>query len=373
MNDISKKIQVLEVCAKLNVGGAQAVAANIAIYADKNFHFDYVVFGSEEGEYEKRIIEKGNSVFHIYAPQENVFLHIRDLYRLIRRKKYDAVHCHTMFHCGIVMFLAKLLHVPCRMCHSHTVDDERGKSKSRIIYRAVMRKLIQSCGNVFFACGVAAGEALYGSKWFAEHGRVVKNGIDISKYSFSEQNRDYQRKFLQITDCFVIGNVGHYVSVKNQSFLINLMPEIRKKRENAILLLFGEGEDRERLQKAIDEQKATNYIKLMGNTDEVAEILSALDVFAFPSLFEGTPLALIEAQANGLPCIVSNLIPTDGCITKSVQRLPLVNEEWVTGILNAQREISAESVNELYDVYEDVTDSMSTIYRTIASYVQEDI
>ena len=78
------------------------------------------------------------------------------------------------------------------------------------------------------------------------------------------------------------------------------MPEIRKKRENAILLLFGEGEDRERLQKAIDEQKATNYIKLMGNTDEVAEILSALDVFAFPSLFEGTPLALIEAQANGL-------------------------------------------------------------------------
>ena len=202
---------------------------------------------------------------------------------------------------------------------------------------------------------------------------MVKNGIDISKYSFSEQNRDYQRKFLQITDCFVIGNVGHYVSVKNQSFLINLMPEIRKKRENAILLLFGEGEDRERLQKAIDEQKATNYIKLMGNTDEVAEILSALDVFAFPSLFEGTPLALIEAQANGLPCIVSNLIPTDGCITKSVQRLPLVNEEWVTGILNAQREISAESVNELYDVYEDVTDSMSTIYRTIVSYVQEDI
>lgn len=101
--------------------------------------------------------------------------------------------------------------------------------------------------------------------------------------------------------------------------------------------------------------------------------MSALDVFAFPSLFEGTPLALIEAQANGLPCIVSNLIPTDGCITKSVQRLPLVNEEWVTGILNAQREISAESVNELYDVYEDVTDSMSTIYRTIVSYVQEDI
>lgn len=372
MKNISKTIQVLEVCAKLNIGGAQAVAANIAIYADESFHFDYVVFGNEEGEYEKRIIEKGNSVFHICSPQENVFLHIRDLYRLIRRKKYDAVHCHTMFHCGIVMFLAKLLHVPCRMCHSHTVDDERGKSKSRIFYRAVMRKLIQSYGNVFFACGVAAGEALYGVEWFAKHGCVVKNGIDISKYSFSWKNREYQRKSLQITDCFVIGNVGHYVSVKNQRFLINLMPEIRKKRENAILLLFGEGEDRKKLQQAIDERNAANYIKLMGNTDEVAEILSALDVFVFPSLFEGTPLALIEAQANGLPCIVSNLIPTDACITKKVHMLPLINEEWEKAILNAQRERSTEAVNELHNAYEDVTDSMSIIYSTIISYVQED-
>ena len=201
---------------------------------------------------------------------------------------------------------------------------------------------------------------------------MVKNGIDISKYSFSWKNREYQRKSLQITDCFVIGNVGHYVSVKNQRFLINLMPEIRKKRENAILLLFGEGEDRKKLQQAIDERNAANYIKLMGNTDEVAEILSALDVFVFPSLFEGTPLALIEAQANGLPCIVSNLIPTDACITKKVHMLPLINEEWEKAILNAQRERSTEAVNELHNAYENVTDSMSIIYSTIISYVQED-
>lgn len=360
-------MKVLEICAKLNIGGAQAVAANIARYADESFKFTYAVFGEEVGEYEAEVKRKGNEILHIPAPPNGQLRFLANLLRIMRRGKFDAVHCHTMYSCGTVMLAAKLCGIPRRVSHSHTAKDEAKQSFSRKAYKRFMRFLMKTCGNVFLACGVDAGNELYGEDWFSAHGEVIKNGIDISRYVYSSDSAEAIRKKYNISDAFVVGHVGHYVNVKNQAFLIEMMLEIRKRKPKAVLLMFGEGADRGRLEALIREKHAEDYARLMGNVNNINEVLSSFDVFAFPSLYEGTPLSLIEAQANGVPCIISDTIPGDACLTDLIIKLPLSDtKSWVEAILTAKRDNSKEYNSAVREQYEDVKSSMERLYEVLA-------
>lgn len=365
-----RKTKVLEVCAALDIGGAQAVGANIAKFSDDSFYFCYLVFGDEVGEYEADIIARGNTVLHWPAPSNNFLRFLSDLVKLMRREKFDAVHCHTMFNCGIMMLAAKIAGVPGRISHSHTIKEECNETLIRKAYRWFMRKLIHLCGNEFLACGVEAGNVLYGEKWFTRKGKVIPNGIDTAQYRFSGENREKIRRLYGVEDQTVIGHVGHYVGVKNQTFLISLMQRIRRLHPQTTLLLFGEGEDRAKLEEEIKQQGVQDCVRLMGNVSNIGQVLSAFDVFVFPSLFEGTPLALIEAQANGLPCIISDAIPVDACLTEDIKRLSLSEEpeQWVEAIVSAKRVDSEDKTELLLRKYEDVRDSMDRLYEIFRKY-----
>lgn len=280
------------------------------------------------------------------------------------------MHCHTMFNCGIAMLAAIIAGIPCRMSHSHTTNPEQKKTLAYTLYRFVMQMLIRLCGNEYVSCGVEAGETLYGKAFFKRKGIVIPNGIDICSYRFSQESRRKIRKKYNIENCFVIGHVGHYVEVKNQKFLLNLMPEILKIRPDSILLLFGEGTDRAMLEERVAQLGLEKFVHLMGNANNIPEILSAFDVFVFPSLFEGTPLALIEAQANGLPCIISNSIPQDACLTDDILRIDLSApaDEWIRAITRAKRENSFEKTELVLRCYDDVRTSMDRIYNIFKKY-----
>lgn len=365
-------MKILEICAKLNIGGAQAVAANIAKYVDESIEFVYVVFGDDIGEYEAEIIAGGNRVIHIPSPDSGKLQFFKNLTAIMKSEKFDLVHCHTMYSCGIVMLAAKLCRIHGRLSHSHTAKDEMPQTASRKLYKAIMRFLMRVCGNEWLACGIDAGNELYGKKLFASRGKVIKNGIDISKYAFSEDNAKIIREKYGINGKFVVGHVGHYVSVKNQAFLIELMPEILKQNPNAVLLLFGEGSDREKLQNLIAAQHLEGYAHLMGNVDNINEVLSAFDVFAFPSLYEGTPLSLIEAQANCLPCIVSDRIPDDACLTEMITKLPLEKpKQWVKCLCGANRADFEMCANDIRNEYEDIQSSMKKLCEIFRKYHEE--
>ena len=224
--------------------------------------------------------------------------------------------------------------------HSHSIKmADYHYSKLAIIYQFVMRTLIHICGTEYIGCGKAAGEWLYGKRFFEKHGKVIYNGIDAGKFRFSSTKREQMRQQLGLEDKFVIGHVGHVQKVKNQKFLISLMPEILKRRQEAVLLLLGDGELREENWNYCKELGIEGQVLMVGNVGNVADYLCAMDVFVFPSLYEGMPLSVIEVQCNGLPCVISDSVPDDVFLTDLVKPLGLnqLREVWVKEICNAKR------------------------------------
>ena len=324
------------------MGGAERVAANISTNAPEGeFEFHYLVFEGHDNVYGPEIEAHGGKVITVPVPADGYREYIRLLRELIRENRYIAVHSHTMFNSGINLTVAKFTGVPVRIAHSHTTRTERPVSHSQKIYEKIMRKLIVWSATDLLACGVEAGEWLFGKRAFAMRGIVIRNGIDTDSFAFSRQNRSRIReKYGLPQESFVIGHSGTLVPLKNQAFLIRLLPEIREALPNARLMLLGRGEESElnKLKAAASKSGVSDSVVFCGGVMNVNECLSAMDVFAFPSLREGTPLALIEAQANGLPCVISDRIPDDAVLTDLVKRAALEDEAaWLSALIHAKR------------------------------------
>ncbi len=333
-------MRVLEIAASLKIGGAEKIARNIGYYSDSdNYQIDYIVFGDEIGEYEQDLQEKGCKIYHLPQPSASYLNYLKELYKLIKSNKYQVVHSHTMFNSGWAMLVAKMCGVPIRISHSHSIDNQPDKTKIQRVYERTMQMLIVKLSTHFVGCGIKAGEILFGKNRYHKKGITILNGIDTKKFAYSEANRIEARGKLRLTSNFVIGHVGHLANVKNQSFLISLMPEILKIKTNAKLLLLGEGEDRQKLEKQISDLDLSRNVIMTGNVTDVHKYLSAMDVFVFPSLYEGMPLSIIEVQTNGLPCIMSDAVPQDVVLTDLICRLSLeeASDTWVEFICNAQR------------------------------------
>lgn len=333
------KRRVLIISGGLQIGGAERVTANISQYAPADeFEFHYLIFKGHDNVYGKEIKDRGGEVFEISPPAENYFLYIKRIGSMMHYYNYSAVHSHTMFNSGINLSIANIFHVPVRIAHSHTTKTDTKVSKLQKIYEIVMQKLIVLNATDLFACGRDAGIWLYGEKAFERKGKIVFNGIDIDNNKYDIENRKKYRKLLNAENKFVIGHVGSLLHVKNQIFLIQIMPEILRRRQDAVLVLLGEGEDRDYLSCEIERLGLERQVILYGSTMEVHGFLSAFDVFAFPSLREGTPLSVLEAETNGLPCIISDNVPSDVILTNLITRLSLDNvEEWVNKICSSKR------------------------------------
>lgn len=334
-----KKTKVLVIAASLKIGGAEKVARDIALYADpEQFDFHYVVFGDETGAYESQLQERGCTVFHLAEPSDSYPQFLKALRKLLKVHRYDIVHAHNMFNCGWTMLLAALAGVPVRVTHSHSALDN-GNSTLKRVYEAVMRLFILTCSTELVGCGEKAGRRLFGEKAWKKRGQLILNGVDIGAFAYDEQKRAEIRAEMGLTDRLVMGHAGHLAEVKNQAFLLDLMPEVLKRRPDAMLLLLGEGEDRPMLEKKIRDMGLEAHVIMTGNVTNVADYLSAMDVFVFPSLFEGTPLSILEVQANGLPCVISTSVPSDVFLTDLIHPLALSDsrEAWVEMILNQRR------------------------------------
>lgn len=358
--------KILQICASLRIGGAEQVAREIGHFANKcGAEVHYLVFGDEVGEYEPEVIAEGAKVLHLPSPYTGFFRYIRSLKHLIYENHYDIVHAHTMFNSGWAMIVAKRCKVPVRIAHAHSAWDVNN-SCIRKVYERLMQWLILSCATHLVACGDKAGVRLYGEKAYKKSGICIMNGIDTDLFSFNEAKREIIRESHGIQNCFVIGHVGHMVKVKNQTFLVQLMPEILKRIPNAKLMLLGDGEDRPALEQMIQQLNIDDSVIIIGNVRNVSDYLSAMDVFAFPSLFEGMPLSIIEAQANGLPCVLSTGVPKDVYLTDLIRSLPLEQaEKWIDTICSIHRRESKKYSRELkekgYDTLS-VMDKFMKIY-----------
>lgn len=324
------------------MGGAERVAANISICAPKGeYEFHYLVFEGYDNVYGPEIERHGGKVITVPPPASGYFAYVKRLSALIRENRYCAIHSHTMFNSGINLAVAKLHGVPVRIGHSHTTRTNTKVSLAQKAYERLMRTLILWSATDLVACGVEAGEWMFGVRAFSHLGRVIHNGIDTDAFAYSEENRQRIRKQYGFSEeDFVIGHSGTLIPLKNQEFLIRLLPDVIRQNRNARLMLLGSGEEAEtrRLKTIAEELHVSERVSFCGGVMNANECLSAMDVFAFPSLREGTPLALIEAQANGLPCVISERIPDDAVLTDLISVIPLEEKsEWVNHIIQARR------------------------------------
>ena len=360
MEDIKK---ILIVSAALHIGGAEKVARDIGYFADtKPFLMHYLVFGSEVKAYEPELEERGYKIIHIDAPQAGYYRFIKTLRRLIKNNNYSVVHAHTMFNIGLVMYAAWKEKTPIRIAHAHSALND-GSGLVKMAYEFVMRRMILRYSTDLIACGEAAGNRLFGKKAFSKKGKLILNGIQTDEFGFNCFARNRIREELRIQNAFVIGHVGRFETVKNQRFLIKILPEVIKHKSNAMLLLLGDGGTRAEIEQLVVDMKLTDHVIMTGNVRNVSDYLSAMDVFAFPSLYEGMPLSIVEVQANGLPCILSTGVPKDVYLTDLIIPVSLDEpDKWIETICSVERHEPEKYVDLLKKAGFDLMDVLKEFY-----------
>lgn len=324
---------------------------------------DYVVFFDEIGEYEAPLKKKGHRVIRLPLPASGYGRFVTALRELMKKNRYRVVHSHTMFNSGLVLAVARQMKVPIRISHAHTISSMR-RTGPRLVYEKIMRCLIVSCATDLVACGKAAGSWLYGEKTFRRRGRLIMNGVNVRTYRYNSEIRNQVRERYGLADRFVIGHVGRMAPEKNQVFLIELLPGILRNRSNAVLLLVGDGEQREMLTAQVQKRGLSENVVMVGNRLNVQDYLNAMDVFVLPSVFEGMPLSILEIQSNGLPGVLSKAVPGDVYLTDLISTASLDDspEKWISMILDAVRRHPEQYNAQMLQSGCDIQDMVNKIY-----------
>ncbi len=312
---MNHKKKVLIVTPRFAYGGLDFVAIRLQQALDKNkFECIYCVRSEKkDNPIESKL--KGTGVRIIHQPENKAGYLSSYLYykQLFSQEHFDVVHCHLPFYSGIVMLAAKRRGIKKRIAHSHyssplALIHSKPKMLAAELYRAIMRILIGTCATDIIGCSLDAGIFLCGKSAFAKKGVVLNNGIDTEVYRYNIDIRDKKRKELGIENKIVIGHIGQMYYVKNHSFLIDVFYEFQSKYPNSVLLLISDGPDREKIEKKVASLGMADKVIFLGYRDDVSELLMAMDCFVFPSIHEGFPLTLVEAQASKLPCVVSDSV-----------------------------------------------------------------
>ncbi|WP_456277301.1 glycosyltransferase family 1 protein [Bacillus sp. AK128] len=331
-----KPLKILHVVGAMNRAGTETMLMNVYRNINrKKIQFDFISFSNEEAHYDQEIKRLGGRVIMLSRTQS-----IKEIYKAITRYgPYDAVHAHTLFHCGVTMIAAYFAGVKIRISHAHTTQDY-SSTLIRKFYINSMRLIINNFSTKLLACSEEAGKYLFGEL-----------GILSGKYSYFPNIINYSQllenpkakvnefKLNQgIGSSLVIGHIGRFIEPKNHSFLLDIFKNVQKKVPDAKLLLVGDGDLRSAIERKAKQDGISKNIRFVGVREDIPTLLHSMDVFVFPSKYEGLGLVLLEAQASGVPCLVSEAIQPEADIQLGlIERLTL----------NESTEIWAEKILEL--------------------------
>lgn len=307
-------IRILHVVTIMNRGGIESMLMNLYRNIDREkIQFDFLVHRKEKGAFDDEIRELGGNIY--YAPPINPFHHKKYLKALdvfFREHRYKIVHSHINALSMFVLRAAKKANINCRIAHSHT---DRIEFDEKFFFKWYCKKQLKNFLTHRFACGEKAGKWLFGNNNFT----ILNNAIDLYKFQFSKENNLLYRNQLGLGNGFVLGHIGSFRKVKNHSFLIDIFSEIIKKQIDAKLILIGEGELKSEIKKKVNRLNLSDKVLFLGIRKDVQKLLNCMDVFIFPSIYEGLPVTLIEAQANGIIITASDSISKEAKITDLVQ------------------------------------------------------
>ena len=331
-----KEIRILHMIGCLEIGGSQSMIMNIYRNIDRRIiQFDFVIDKDVKSPLYKEITQLGGKIYKMPKFNGINIIDVQSSWKKFfeNHSEYKILHSHVRSYASIYIPIAKQFGLK-TIIHSHNTSNGNG---IMAITKRILQYPLKFQADYFFACSKEAGEWLFGKK-IIDHSNfiIIPNAIDTNKFKFNKEARERIRNELKINNKFVVGHIGRHTPQKNPFFLLKLFAEIHKAEPNARLLQVGQGELTEQMKEECDKLGITDKVIFTGSRDDIPDLLSAMDVFVFPSLWEGLGIVAIEAQTCGLPIICSDTIPKETKITDLIEYLPL-NEDakfWADRVLN---------------------------------------
>jgi len=334
-----RPIKILHCLGTLDPGGVETWLLSVLRSIDRNqFQFDFCTLGERAGLYADEIEQAGAKV--IRCPLAEYWSLGSRFKRILRDGQYHVVHSHAHFFSGVLLRWARARGVPIRIAHSHTSYDEYAERPLRRYYRDLMLRWIQRYCTHGLAASRTAADELFTESWPEDDRfKVLHCGIDLTLFQ-DNFDKDQLRNELGIPlDAPVVGHVGRFVKPKNHRFLLEVAGNILKMRSDIHFLFVGDGPLRAEIETQSRDAGISNNVHFAGTRTDIPRLMRAcMDAFIFPSLWEGFGLVLIEAQAAGLPCIVSNTVSVETSIFhEQMIRLPLSDDkkEWAIKTIDA--------------------------------------
>jgi len=332
-------INIIHSVSIMNRAGQETLLMNLFRQIDKeNFSFSFLCSLPYKGEYDDEILSLNGKIHHLKKDHLGsndffkYFSFVYDNYKFFcSNRQYNVLHIHNYhsFTSFLQILGAKAAGVKNIILHSHN------SSAPHKYLHYIFRLILKLFRVEKFACSLEAAKWMYGS---CKGVKIIKNGIISKDFIFNKTNRKLIRTEFNIRDSeILIGHIGRFNYQKNHTFLIDIFKELLDVQNNVKLCLVGEGELEESIKQKIKSLNIENKIIFAGIRSDIVNIYSAFDVFLFPSLFEGLPLVLVEAQANGLPCVISNTISPEAELTKCINKVSLNSslQNWVNNVLQA--------------------------------------
>lgn len=346
-------LRVLVLDTVMDRGGAETMMMNYLRHFDRSkVAYDFLVNRDYRAAYEDEIEALGGRIYRMCPMYPQYFGRYKREFRnfLEQHTEYRIIHSNLEERSYFPLRIAAEKGIPVRIAHAH---NRPVGFNLKSIFREYFRMRLPKYVTHMFACGTEAGDWLYGEK---SRDRVIqqRNAIDTSAYRYDAAIATQVREEFGVTDSgtFVLGHVGRFFPQKNHTFLIDIFAEVHKRHPNSVLWLVGGGELNDALKNQIkakvDDFGLSDAVEFLGVRGDVNRLLQGMDSFILPSLYEGLPVTMIEAQASGLPCTISDRVPEQCDVTGNVQIIGLnaTPAEWAKRILDQHAEYAGTNRTE---------------------------
>lgn len=365
-------IRILMIGISQNMGGVETYILNVINEFNQDVHF---FFPKKDGvlAHEQELKEK-YTIINTPVSRREYLLYSTMWRKIFSYYKFDVVYYNKCDLVSIdILRFAKAAGVPIRIIHSHSTGNQQGIEKKMSLFHRVSeshnRKVLDKYVTHLLACSKVAGEWMFDGRQFT----VIKNGISLPKFSYNKQVRNRIRDELQIGEGKLIGVIGRISPEKNPFFTIKVLQRVIDNNEYSAVFV-GDGELRLETEASVKEAGLDNRIHFVGAVDNVNEWLSAVDCLLMPSLFEGLPFVLVEAQAAGLACVVSSAISEEANISGELRYIGLDEplDVWENSIVQAANSYRYDAAEKLIEAGYSISDSAKIVEKLIKTALNKE-
>lgn len=351
--------RVLCIVSNMNVGGAETFLMKLFRAMDREkYQMDFIVAIKERGYYDDEIISLGGRIFRVIPKSSGFIKNFNEIKNIVKENQYNSVLRVSQHSLSAVDLLAARLGGARKLAFRSSNTNTTDASKKEIILHKIFSFMPKFFSNIKLAPSTEAAEFLFG-KGCVTRGEVniLHNALDLAIYCYDEKGRQQVRDEFGISDdIMVVGHVGRFMKQKNHTFLINVFCEIYKNNQKSKLLLVGKGELESQIKMQVKKMGLEDDVIFAGVRSDIPQIMSAMDVFVFPSFYEGMPNTVIEAQATGLPCIIADTITKEADVTGIVKYMSLNDtyKNWAERTAQITKNVRYDKTNEMrksgYDI-----------------------